>query len=161
MMNAKNIDASILFIKKTGLPFLVSHEDAEWLSHFTWHLTYKGYVATNVKQIDGSYKAIHLQRLLMTPEEGMVVDHINGSKLDNRRENLRVLSNSDNCASARKPQQNLSGMRGVHKHGKNGWCAVYRGKHIGKYVSKEEAYLSWMKHIQAVNPILYNTLVAE
>jgi hypothetical protein len=159
-MNAKEIDASILFIKKTGLPFLVSHQDAEWLSHFTWHLTYKGYVATNVKQMDGSFRAVHLQRMLMTPDGANVVDHINGSKLDNRRENLRIVTNSENCAAARKPQKSISGIRGVHKHG-DGWCACYRGKHIGKYQTSKEAEAAWFCHIQKVNPTLLKTFADE
>jgi hypothetical protein len=156
-MNAGELDASILFINKTKLPFLVSHEDVDWLSQFTWHLTYKGYVATNIKQPNGSYKAKHLQRMLMEVSGDMVVDHINGSKLDNRRENLRVLSNADNCAGSRNPQQNLSGTRGVHKHGK-GWCAVYRKKHIGKYASVDEAKQAWIDHVKVANPILIEAL---
>lgn len=159
-MNAGQIDAAVLFINKTRLPFIVSHEDAEWLSKLTFHLTWKGYVATNIKQVDGSYKAIHLQRLLMRPEDGFVVDHINGSKLDNRRENLRIVSNSDNCAAARKPQKSHSGIRGVHRH-RNGWCVTYRGKYLGKYDTKEEAHKIWLEHIKAVNPALLATIEAE
>lgn len=160
MMNAGKIDASILFIKKTGLPFLVSNQDAEWLSHFTWHLTYKGYVATNVKQIDGSYRAVHLQRMLLTPDGKNVVDHINGSKLDNRRENLRIVTNSENCAAARKPQKSVSGIRGVHRHG-DGWCATYRGKHIGKYKTIEEAAAGWREHVKVQNSFLISVFGDE
>jgi hypothetical protein len=159
-MNAGHLNASVLFINKTRLPFIVSNEDADWLSKLTFHLTWKGYVATNIKQADGSFKAVHLHRLLMRPEDGLVVDHINGSKLDNRRENLRVVSNSDNCAAARQPQKSLSGIRGVHRH-RNGWCVVYRGEYLGKYDTKEEAHKIWLEHIQAVNPALLATIEAE
>ena len=41
--------------------------------------------------------AIH--RIVMSPPKGMVVDHINGNALDNRKENLRVCTYSQNSCN--------------------------------------------------------------
>lgn len=42
-----------------------------------------------------------MHRFLMSAPEGVMVDHRNGDKLDNRRENLRLCSNSQNQANRR------------------------------------------------------------
>lgn len=41
-------------------------------------------------------KKIYLHRFLMDSPEGLIVDHINHQTLDNRRENLRVVTHSEN-----------------------------------------------------------------
>lgn len=41
-------------------------------------------------------KIVYLHRLIMKPAGGLVVDHISGDGLDNRRSNLRVVTKSQN-----------------------------------------------------------------
>jgi hypothetical protein len=55
-----------------------------------------------------------LHRLIMRPAEGMVVDHINGDKHDNRRCNLRVCTQHQNNYNARKRRDGLSRWKGVY-----------------------------------------------
>jgi hypothetical protein len=55
-----------------------------------------------------------LHRMIIDVPGGMMVDHINGNRLDNRRCNLRVCTNRQNCQNqtiARK--DNTSGYKGV------------------------------------------------
>ena len=40
-----------------------------------------------------------MHRLIMNNPIGLVVDHINNQTLDNRRENLRIVSQSENMAN--------------------------------------------------------------
>lgn len=47
------------------------------------------------------------------PEHG--IDHINGNKLDNRIENLRDISQGENCKNRKTNKNNSSGFRGVYK----------------------------------------------
>lgn len=93
---------------KSGLIALVDDADWELVDQYYWNILRPGTAAIrNVPYVFGSSKdktdprRIHLSRLLMSPGEGMVVDHINGDTLDNRRANLRVCSRSQNNANRR------------------------------------------------------------
>lgn len=44
---------------------------------------------------------------------GMVIDHINGDKHDNRLENLRLCTTAQNLANAKLSSRNTSGIKGV------------------------------------------------
>jgi hypothetical protein len=55
------------------------------------------YVQSSVKN-----KTVMLHRLIMKPAAGLIVDHINGDPLDNRRANLRVCKQADNVKNNRK-----------------------------------------------------------
>jgi len=80
----------------------------------------KGYrvVFLNKKQ----YRCHRLAWLLMTGQDpgGYQIDHINGNKSDNRWENLRLATNSQNRLNAKRPTSNTSGAKGVR------WCAKDR-----------------------------------
>jgi hypothetical protein len=68
------------------------------------------------------------------------IDHLNGDGLDNRRENLRAATNSQNCANTRKLVPRTSKFKGVYWDGVNSkWSAqVSSGnkKRLGRF--KEE-----------------------
>lgn len=89
---------------------------------------------------------IELHRWLMNfPKKG-VVDHINGNTLDNRKENLRVISNADNLRKGKLRTNNKTGISGVRKNKKNKykiWTATikvnYKTKYLGSFVEKKDA----------------------
>ena len=73
---------------------IVSPEDFEKVSDYKWHLIGERnkYASTKINK-----KNVMLHHLIIgKPEEGMVVDHINGNGLDNRRENLRHATKKQN-----------------------------------------------------------------
>jgi len=71
-----------------------------------WRKTDSGYVTT---KIDG--KVFSLHRFLMNPPDGYEIDHIDGDRLNNRRANLRVVTQLQN--SQNKPTSGATGHRGV------------------------------------------------
>lgn len=71
-----------------------------------------------VKRIDGKLEVMHrfIYRLNNIPiPDGMEIDHINNNVLDNRKENLRLVTRSYNNANARKRSDNTTGYKGVYK----------------------------------------------
>jgi hypothetical protein len=56
-----------------------------------------------------------VHKLIMNPLSGMVVDHINKNGLDNRKENLRVVTVSINNRNSNLRIDNSSSVRGVSK----------------------------------------------
>jgi hypothetical protein len=56
-----------------------------------------------------------LHRLLLSPPEGLVCDHVNGDGLDNRRANLRVCTFGENLMNTRLYRNSTTGLKGVTK----------------------------------------------
>jgi hypothetical protein len=65
---------------------------------------------------NGNLYAVHRAIYLLTHGNlPRFIDHINGIKSDNRPENLREASNSQNCCNSKISVKNTSGVKGVHK----------------------------------------------
>ena len=75
----------------------------------------------------GKCRGVHLHTLIMNPPEGMVCDHIDFNGLDNRRDNLRLLTRADNSRRRRASRLSVSGIRGVSWiNFRNKWKVVAR-----------------------------------
>lgn len=83
-----------------------------------------------------------LARLIVDAPEGLVVDHINGNPLDNRRENLRLCTVKENNWNRRRRIGGSSRFKGVSRAG-NRWKAIIwpngSQKYLGSYADPEEA----------------------
>ena len=76
--------------------------------------------------------------------EGMQIDHINGNKLDNRIENLRIATYAENQWNAKTRVDNKSGVKGVcwHKATRRWLAQIKHNKvlhYLGVYDTIEEA----------------------
>jgi hypothetical protein len=86
-----------------GVAFaLVDAGDLPMLQGFHWTLTKEGYAHQNSKR--AAYR-MHRMIMGMANNDGRQVDHINRNRLDNRRANLREVTNAQN-------RQNLPAMPG-------------------------------------------------
>lgn len=108
--NSYTIDGNTaIFHLRSGIDFFVDANDAIDVSHHSWCISKSGgYV---VSRIDG--KIVRLHRYLLRPQDNAVVDHINGNPLDNRRNNLRICTNTENARNAKLSKNNSSGATGV------------------------------------------------
>ena len=85
---------------------------------------------------------------IMAVEDDRKVDHRYHQTLDNRRSQLRVCTNQQNCFNTRKHRNNTSGSKGVSVHTKTRrWTAHIRvdgkKKYLGMFNSKEEACFAY------------------
>jgi hypothetical protein len=102
-----------------------------------------GYAYADLK-IEGKLVKVYLHRWIMRAPKGLDVDHINGDRLDNRRENLQLCTRGQNMMKSRKRRGTRSRYRGVSWNaGKQRWQAQVnidgRAKLIGRFESEEEA----------------------
>jgi hypothetical protein len=92
----------------------------------------------------GGVHGVYMHRLIANTPKGLHTDHINGDGLDNRRQNLRVCTRSQNLHySKEKFSNNTTGFRGVHLRKKGYIFSKIRvnGKriHLGSFKTKESA----------------------
>lgn len=126
---------------------MVDDGDFEWLSKYDWRYNYGSYggeyAVTAINQ-----KTVRIHRLIMNAQAGQEMDHINGNGLDNRRENLRFCSRTENNRNRGRQKLAASGYKGVSKR-KNRWKAWItldsKQIHIGMYSMKEEAARAYNK----------------
>jgi hypothetical protein len=118
---------------------LVDDEDRINLENMGKWCISKGYcLKTRKKQ-----KTLYMHRVIMNPPADMVIDHINGNPLDNRRCNLRVVTHQQNMWN----QPRALGYSWYEKRNKFRASIRLNGKtiHIGYYNTEQEAreaYLS-------------------
>lgn len=64
-------------------------------------------------------------------EPGLVIDHLNRNRLDNRRQNLRITGPSDNSQNKSVSKNNTTGFMGVErKKGNSKWSARIHKDHV-------------------------------
>lgn len=119
-----------------------------------WHVGSSGYVMSD-KRIDGKRVMVHLHRFIHPPALGMVVDHKNQDKLDNRRDNLRDATKSLNALNSKISTTNKSGRKGVSWHrGSGRWRAALwldgRQIHLGFFDDIELASQAYQSRLAEV-----------
>ena len=122
----------------------VDDGDYERLSFLRWHLHSQGYAASG----GGNTKRFMHRMILDLPtvNDGsgsgarrLMVDHINGDKLDNRRVNLRTVTMQQNQQNAQR-RWGVSQYRGVFLDRKSGrWYAQVAKQHGGIFETEIEA----------------------
>ena len=107
-----DVDVAIGYTQK-GEPFYIDRDDYECVKDFCWRKDIDGYIVTTVNR-----KSLYLHRYLMAAEAGLVVDHLNHDTTDNRRSNLRVVTQSQNMQNTVVSTRNTSTVAGVNWDGK-------------------------------------------
>ena len=149
-----------------GKEAIVDDEDYDRLNEHKWcaNREYymnkdKFYVVRRAPRDSNEFgKQIRMHRVITNAPKGMQVDHINGNPLDNRKDNLRVCTQQENCMNRRHRTDNKSGYKGVCYVKKpkdminelsKPWHAQlkFNQKHIrlGMYKTKEEAARAYDK----------------
>ena len=151
---------------------IVDDEDFDYLNQFYWYLGTNGYAYRRIKTKVGEtqhkqamHREIMKEIISKSENKKLCIDHINRNKLDNRKENLRLVTQSINCLNGSKRSTNKSGIIGVcqcHKKSrikKDGsrtiwvaWQATvvvnYKQKHLGYFKTKESAAIARQKYMK-------------
>lgn len=121
---------------------LISLDKLDLIRNYKWHLRNDKYVETKVKR-----QNILLHMLIMKDKYNINTeqpDHINRNRMDNRNENLRISTLSQNGANKGISIRNTSGIIGVTwDKNRDKWKVMitYQHKHmnIGRYDNFEDA----------------------
>lgn len=132
---------------------IVDDDDLERLSAWKWSLTCRSYGRTktttrryaNRRNKQDGFVLMH--RFIMgVTSKSLSVDHINGDPLDNRKENLRVCKQGENCRNHRRSSGQI-GVRGISKTRAGKFRARIRlnniGYHIGQFDTLHDASIAY------------------
>ena len=138
-----------------GKRAIVDDEDFERVNQLKWYLSDRGYAIHKTRTIVYKQrkdkicpptfvgKQIRMHRFILGTCKDKVTDHINGDKLDNRRENLRYCTQSENLMNQKIRKDNTSGYKGVRITRQGHFHARIQthGKqlHLGHFKSLTEA----------------------
>lgn len=135
---------------------VIDDEDWDKIKKYKWKIKYEtdtfSVVASHrigPKQSDGRRKRVmtSLSRLLTNCPIGMVVDHISGDSLDNRKQNLRICTKAENNRNKKKQLGTKSKYKGVtlSHHKTKPWTAYIsfndKVRRLGYFSTEKEAAL--------------------
>lgn len=129
-------------LQPSGVFVKVDDEDFDELSGHRWHLS-EGYARSNI-----GGKNTRMHRLICGNPYGMEIDHINADRLDNRRENLRVCTSSENNMNRKTNKGTASGLKGVYRHRKKWQAKIQlngKTRNLGVHASPEDAARAYDK----------------
>ena len=135
-----------------GYMALVDDEDYLLVSEHLWHVDKfekKIYAIRKVRR-DGRRQKCYMHRFIVQPPMGLVVDHINGNGLDNRRSNLRICTIKENLRNMSKPSRSNASSRykGVcflapDRVWRASICYERKTIYIGRFQTEEEAAVAY------------------
>lgn len=130
--------------KGKGKFAIVDDADYELVKNIRWFMNNDGYaIGRAVRGSGGKNKLMH--RFIMDAPPEFQVDHVNGDRLDNRRENLRFCDTRLNNRNMRPGARGGSSrFKGVHFcNEKKKWTATIKGVdrryHLGRFDDEIEA----------------------
>jgi len=131
---------------------IVDKCDYAWLNKHKWYYT-QGYALRHSKRINGRQKTIYMHRAILERQgfkDFVHTDHVNGDGLDNRRNNLRPATVSQNQHNQKKSENNTSGFKGVSRHKRDQkWQATIqingKRRHLGYFDDLKKAAKAYNK----------------
>ena len=118
------------------------------LDLYSWFIDGSGY-ATGDKTINYKKERVKLHQLIIgKAPKGLCIDHINRNKLDNRAENLRIVSYSLNITNRFKRKDSKQPAKGIQLLPSGSFSVkVVGGKRIGTFKNLEEAELCYKNYL--------------
>lgn len=126
------------FLVQEGMEALVDDEDVPKILDYNWWVREGGYLI-GIHRATG--ERVRLHRLITGATDGQVVDHINREPLDNRKANLRCVTQSQNMGNCVVHcDKKTSSFKGVYRHSDGArWFASCANKYLGTFDSEIDA----------------------
>lgn len=122
------IDGNVAFLPLTkGYVAIIDADDADRVGRFCWTASVEKHTIYAMRKdySDGHCRTLKLHRFIIAAPLGIHVDHRNRNGLDNRKENLRFATKSQNMANRVNSRPPASGFRGVtFDSNKKRWTAT-------------------------------------
>jgi hypothetical protein len=127
-----------------GQNAIVDAQDFEWLSQWNWYAQWFSCTRSFYAARRQNHKKIYMHLAILECKGGEKGDHRNRDSLDNRRQNLRKCTQTQNTHNQRLSRRNTSGYKGVSWHTqRNKWSSNIRvnrkAVHLGTFYSREDA----------------------
>lgn len=149
---SNNIKLQMIMFKENDIPILILYDknfnqnavtyidenDYEKISKYSWWLS-NNYIHGSVNN-----KKVRLSRFILNYTGNDVVDHINGNTLDNRKQNLRIITRKQNSMNKKSRVNSTSKYLGISYYKRiNKWVSEIRidGKKIciGQFINEIDA----------------------
>ena len=133
-----------------GKVAIVDDDMFDFLNQWSW--SFDGWYATRwissiKRNRSDRVDAIGMHRVVADTPEGKDTDHKNGNRLDNRRENLRICTKSQNQHNKGISKNNTSGYKGVHQNRWGDWVSQIKLNHkqiyLGTFQTPIEAAIAY------------------
>ena len=147
------VDGNIAYVPLTkGYEAVIDAADVPLVDGWNWTANVRSHtVYAQRKDRSGPMpRTVMLHRVIARTPEGLDTDHSDGDGLNNRRDNLRVATRSQNQHNQRVALRNTSGFKGVTWHKAKGkWNALIKlhGKrrNLGYFSLAEDAAAAYAK----------------
>lgn len=146
-----------LYTNKHKIPFQIDEDDFEIISRYSWHIN-RGRITTNLPVWETVYidlkpvtvrgqKTTCLHTLLLGKSPiGFNWDHKNRDSKDNRRDNLRLVTEAVNARNRSLHKNNKSGLKGISLHYGSWEVTIGPGSGhsitVGRFKTLEEAIVA-------------------
>src|SRR5579885_1512781 len=136
--------------RKTKYVIKFDEEDLKLIEPYQWKISKDGYAVTSFINRNNATIYLNMHKIIYEHHNGKVpegkdVDHVNNDKLDNRKENLQVLTKSENVKKAKQSKT-------THPYiyfdiERNKYRCNWKNKYIGRFSTLEEAIKAQQEYI--------------
>ena len=124
------------YLYNSNKKFYFDLEDYDKIKEYYWVINNKGYVITG----GANNSNLLMHRLILNVLDDQEVDHINHNTNDNRKENLRIVTRSQNQMNASLRSNNTSGVTGVYFDNTYGcWVSKIQQDVLGHFANFDDA----------------------
>jgi len=129
---------------------IIDTEDLDKIIEYKWFKRVDDRIVANItKNSDSNRSHVRLHNIIMNPELGYMIDHIEGNALDNRKSKMRIVTEKQNSKNNKIQSNNTSGVTGVVKSQSETWVPQIKFNRkmirLGNEVSFDKAVLKRLK----------------